>query len=270
MSGIVVQKYDEGNIWIVIIDLAHKRNAINVETADELFNTFMLYDKDPSSKVAILTGNGGVFCAGADLKAVGSESRDKTKRWFKALGEGQNPKGPLGPTRLQLTKPVIAAVDGYAVAGGLELALWADMRVCSENAVFGVFCRRFGVPLIDGGTVRLPRLIGLSRAQDMILTGRPVKAQEALSFGLVNRIAPKGTTALDCALQLARDIAAFPQNCMRGDFFSARRSFGDENARLRDEFSRAMKDDVQNEARSGGKRFTSGTGRHGDFSKSNL
>jgi len=229
MSGIVVRKFDEGNIWVVIIDLAYKRNAINPETAHKLFETFLLYDKDPLSKVAILTGNGGFFCSGADT----------TSRWPEAVRVGQHTKGPLGPTRLQLSKPVIAAVDGYAVAGGLELALWADMRVCSQNAVFGVFGRRSGVPMIDGGTVRLPRVIGLSRAQDMILTGKPVKAQEALSYGLVNQIAPEGSTALDCALQLARDIAAFPQNSLRMDFLSARQSFGDENVRLNEEYTRA-------------------------------
>src|SRR5580698_4146948 len=197
----------EDRITIVTIQRPEARNAVDRATAEALAYAFRQFDADPNSDVAILMGEGGNFCAGADLKAFNNH--------LSADGDG-----PMGPTRMRLTKPVIAAVEGYAVAGGLELALWADMRVAAEGATFGVFCRRFGVPLIDLGTVRLPRLIGQSRAMDLILTGRPVSAREAYDIGLANRLAPPGQ-ALAVALELAARLSAFPQTTMRNDRRSA-------------------------------------------------
>ena len=201
---------NDGAVRTVIIDRPHCRNAVDPDTADALRRAFADFEADDSAAVAILTGAGGHFCAGFDLKAVGS-GNDRYEP------EGV---GPMGPSRMLLSKPVIAAVEGYAVAGGLELALWCDMRVASESAVFGVFCRRWGVPLIDGGTVRLPRIVGQGRALDMILTGRPVEAAEALAIGLANRVVPEGG-ALAAALALATEIARFPALCMRTDRMSA-------------------------------------------------
>src|SRR6266478_2572165 len=215
MAKVAVDK--EGATTIVSIDrFAEARNAVDPETAILLREAFLAFDGDASQSVAILTGRGGTFCAGYDLKVAAS-------RTGTAIHEPEGP-GPMGPTRHLLTKPVIAAVEGYAVAGGLELALWCDLRVASEGAKFGVFCRRWGVPLIDGGTVRLPRLIGHSRALDMILTGRPVGAEEALSFGLANRVMPKGQ-ALAEAERLANEIARFPQLCLRTDRMSSYRQW---------------------------------------------
>src|SRR6188508_146944 len=203
----------QGSTTIVVIDrFAEARNAVDPETAVLLREAFFAFDKDETQSVAILTGRDGTFCAGYDLKVAASRSSRPT---FKP-----DAPGPMGPTRHLLSKPVIAAVEGYAVAGGLELALWCDLRVASETAKFGVFCRRWGVPLIDGGTVRLPRLIGQSRALDMILTGRPVDAGEALAFGLANRVVPAGR-AREEAEALARAIAAFPPRCVRSDRRSA-------------------------------------------------
>jgi enoyl-CoA hydratase len=196
----------------VVIDRPEARNAVDRPTAEALAQAFRDFEADEELKVAILTGEGGNFCAGADLKAVATEP----ERMNRISPEGD---GPMGPTRMLLSKPVIAAVSGYCVAGGLELALWCDLRVADATAVFGVFCRRFGVPLIDGGTVRLPRLIGQSRALDLILTGRPVDAAEALQIGLANRVVPAGE-ALRAAEDLALQIAGFPQTCMRGDRLS--------------------------------------------------
>ena len=194
-------------VTTVILDRPQVRNAVDGPTAAALADAFRAFDADPGAAVAVLYGAGGTFCAGADLRAVGTPTGNQVT----ADGDG-----PMGPTRMRLTKPVIAAVSGHAVAGGLELALWCDLRVAEEDAVFGVFCRRWGVPLIDGGTVRLPRLIGLSRAQDLILTGRPVPAPEALQMGLVSRLVPPGTVR-KAAEQLAREIAGLPQACLRSD-----------------------------------------------------
>ena len=246
-------------LLIVTINRPAARNAVNGPTAAALAEAFRSFEADDALKIAILTGSGGQFCAGADLKAVASGSAAQANHI--AL-EGD---GPMGPTRLQLTKPVIAAVEGYCVAGGLELALWCDLRVASESAVFGVFCRRFGVPLIDGGTVRLPRLIGMSRALDLILTGRPVAADEALQMGLANRVAPAGE-AQAVAEQLALQIAAFPQTCLRGDRQSAYQQWGmDEAAAMRNEFAHGLKTLQSGETIAGAGRFSSGSGRHGRF-----
>src|SRR5215467_7727129 len=194
-----------GPVTTVILHRPEVRNAVDRPTAAALAEAFADFDADADAAVAVLFGDGGTFCAGADLKAMGSPRGNRTE------AEGT---GPMGPTRMRLSKPVIAAVSGYAVAGGLELALWCDLRVAEEDAVFGVFCRRWGVPLVDGGTIRLPRLIGHGRAMDMILTGRAVDAAEALAIGLANRVVPKGQ-ARDAAEQLAAELAALPQQCMR-------------------------------------------------------
>ena len=254
-SGLQTQK--DGDILIVTIDRPQARNAVDRPTADALYETFRAFDADETLSVAILTGAGGNFCAGADLKAVADGRGNKT------VAEGDY--GPMGPSRLSLSKPVIAAVDGYAVAGGLELAVWCDLRVASPGAKFGVFCRRFGVPLIDGGTIRLPRLIGASRAMDMILTGREVGAEEALSFGLANYVSEE-ETALRLALDVARRIAAFPQLCMRTDRASAlaQWSLPMEEA-LRREVEGGLGVIEAGETRDGAKRFTSGIGRGGVF-----
>jgi enoyl-CoA hydratase len=197
----------DGPITIVSINRPHCRNAVDGATARKLYDAFLAFDADKDASVAVFTGTGGYFCAGADLKAVASGDPNKKRE----VG-GHNSIAPMGPSRLRLTKPVIAAVEGFAVAGGMELALWADMRVVAEDATFGVFCRRFGVPLIDLGTIRLPRLIGHSQAIDLILTGRAVGGPEALRMGLANRLVPKGEARAQ-AIALAKDIARFPQNC---------------------------------------------------------
>ena len=243
-------------IAILTIDRPERRNAVDGPTAQALADAFRRFEADDSADIAILTGAGGTFCAGADLKAIAGGTPNRTE-----------PEGdaPMGPSRMMLSKPVIAAVEGHAVAGGLELALWCDMRVAAKTAVFGVFCRRFGVPLIDGGTVRLPRLIGQSRAMDMILTGRPVGAEEALSIGLANRLAEPGK-ALEAALSLAREIAAFPQACMRNDRMSALTQWSlTEEQALSAEFALGMKTLQSGEAVDGATRFAGGEGRGGRF-----
>src|SRR5207302_11028300 len=207
----------KGPVSIVVLNRPQARNAVDREAAQALADAFRAFDSDPDAAVAVLTGDGGTFCAGADLKAFASGGPARNR--VDAEGDG-----PMGPSRLLLQKPVIAAIEGYAVAGGLELALWCDLRVVAEDATLGVFCRRWGVPLIDGGTIRLPRLIGLSHALDLILTGRPVGAAEALRMGLANRVVPHGE-ARAAAEQLARQIAAFPQECMRRDRRSAYEQF---------------------------------------------
>jgi enoyl-CoA hydratase len=244
-----------GPVTTVILSRPEVRNAVDRATAQALADAFREFEADDSALVGVLYGDNGTFCAGADLKAI-AEGR----------GNRVDPEGdgPMGPSRLLLSKPVIAAVSGYAVAGGLELALWCDLRVAAEDAVMGVFCRRWGVPLIDGGTVRLPRLIGLSRALDLILTGRPVDAREALQMGLVNRVVAKGA-AREEAERLAREIAAFPQVCMRGDRMSAYEQFdlsGD--AALRNEFNHGL-NSLRAGSQEGAARFASGAGRHGSF-----
>lgn len=246
----------QSRIAIITIDRPERRNAVDGPTAQALADAFRRFEADENADVAILTGAGGTFCAGADLKAIAGGTPNRIE-----------PDGdaPMGPSRMMPSKPVIAAVEGHAVAGGLELALWCDMRVAARDAVFGVFCRRFGVPLIDGGTVRLPRLIGQSRAMDMILTGRPVGAEEALSIGLANRLAEPGK-ALEAALTLAREIAAFPQACMRHDRMSAltQWSLSEEQA-LAAEFAYGLKTLQSGETLDGATRFTQGEGRGGRF-----
>ncbi|WP_394826599.1 crotonase/enoyl-CoA hydratase family protein [Pendulispora albinea] len=238
------------------------RNAVDGPTSLALAEAFRRFEADDELSVAILTGAGGHFCAGADLKAVASGEAERLHLLEPPTDDALG-HGPMGPTRFRLSKPVIAAVSGYCVAGGLELALWCDLRVADESAVFGVFCRRFGVPLIDGGTVRLPRAIGMSRALDMILTGRAVGAREAFEIGLVNRLV---SDVMVEAEQLALQLAAFPQRCMRGDRLSAYEQWGlSPHAALENEFSKGMDSLSAGEALSGATRFTRGTGRHGTF-----
>lgn len=252
----------EGDICHISIQRPEQRNAVDGPTARALAQAFRMFDKNSEAKVAILSGTGGHFCAGADLHAFASGDPDK----HNPLSERGD--GPMGPTRMQLSKPVIAAVDGYCVAGGLELALWCDLRVASEHAVFGVFCRRFGVPLIDGGSIRLPRLIGQSRAMDMILTGRPVDAQEALSFGLANRVVPHEQLE-EQALSLARQIASFPQQCLRNDRESALTQWSMSEAdAIHAEFALGLETLSSGESRNGATAFAQGRGRHGDFQNS--
>ncbi|MHA7899360.1 MAG: crotonase/enoyl-CoA hydratase family protein [Henriciella sp.] len=240
-----------GPAQVITINRPYARNAVNPETAALLREAFESGEADEDVKVHILTGAEGHFCAGADLKAVANRAPFERK-------------APMGPSWLNLQKPSIAAVEGNAVAGGLELAILCDLRVASETAIFGVYCRRWGVPLIDGGTVRLPRLIGQSRAMDMILTGRGVQADEALSFGLANRVVPAGL-ALEEALALAEQIAAFPETCMRNDRISAMRQWSlpmDEALKFEAEIGR---DSLRAGASSGAARFAGGKGRGGDF-----
>jgi len=253
MSAVRVER--DGPVITVLLSRPERRNAVDGATAAELADAFREFDADPEAAVAVLHGEGGVFCAGADLHAAGT-----------AEGNRVDPSGdgPMGSSRMVLSKPVIAAVEGYAVAGGLELALWCDLRVASESAVFGVFCRRWGVPLIDGGTVRLPRLIGASRALDLVLTGSPVAAAEALEIGLANRVVPEGA-ARQAAEELARELAQFPQTCLREDRLSLLQSLGMEfDAAMANEFEHGLRSlaDVQ----SGLERFRRGEGRHGQFS----
>jgi enoyl-CoA hydratase len=258
---------DEARARVITIDRPAQRNAVDPTTAERLFEAFMAFDGDDSVDVAILAGAGGAFCAGFDLKAAADgAARDWIARvdipddWDDAMARPL--PGPMGPSRLMLSKPVIAAVEGHAVAGGLELAAWCDMRVAANDAVFGVFCRRWGVPLIDGGTVRLPRLVGQGRANDMILTGRPVAAGEAQAMGLADRLAAPGA-ALDAALELAHDLSRFPQGCMRADHLSARLSPRDLAAALRREW--ASLQTFEREGLSGAARFAGGAGRGGRF-----
>src|SRR5271165_5276397 len=248
-----------GPVTTVILSRANVRNAVDPATAVKLVAAFEAFEADDEARVGVFFGDHGTFCAGADLKAFcsGGDWRD----WVRADGS----TAPMGPSRMFLSKPVIAAVAGNAVAGGLELALWCDLRVVEEDAVFGVFCRRWGVPLIDGGTVRLPRLIGHSRALDMILTGRPVKADEALAFGLANRVVPKGQ-ARACAEALAAEIAAFPLACMRSDRLSSYEQWAlplDEA--LKNELRHGYTTIDSGETAAGVSRFASGEGRHGRF-----
>ncbi len=249
-----VQTQIDGPVFIVTIDRPAARNAVDRPTAEALSAAFERFDAEPSLSVAILTGAGGTFCAGADLKGF-AEGRGN-----RVAPDGP---GPMGPTRMLLGKPVIAAIEGHAVAGGLELALWCDLRVAARDAVLGVYCRRFGVPLIDGGTVRLPRIIGMGRALDLILTGRGVSGEEALIMGLVTRLVDKGE-ALANALDLAHGLARLPQACMRNDRLSTYeqngRSLGDA---LANEFRLGMDSLGSDDAREGAQRFAKGDGRHG-------
>jgi enoyl-CoA hydratase len=250
-----VRTEKNGPVTTVILSRPERRNAVDFETARALSDAFIAFDVDDDACVGVLYGEDGQFCAGADLKAIAEGS-------FNTISpEGD---GPMGPTRMLLKKPVIAAIEGHAVAGGLELVLWCDLRIASETAVLGVYCRRWGVPLIDGGTVRLPRLIGLSRALDLILTGRGVGAEEALAMGLVNRVVPTGHARAE-AESLALQIAQFPQVCLRGDRLSAYQQFDLQ-------FQDALMNELQHGLRSlesgaldGARRFASGAGRHGTF-----
>ena len=244
-----------GAVLTVILDRPSVRNAVDGPTAADLADAFRVFDADESLSVAVLWGAGGTFCAGADLKAM------STPRGNRVTDDGD---GPMGPTRMRLTKPVIAAVSGYAVAGGLELALWCDLRVMEQDATFGVFCRRWGVPLVDGGTVRLPRLIGASRAMDLILTGRPVGADEALAIGLANRVVPSGQ-ARAAAEELAASLAALPQECLRHDRLSALEQEGmTESDAMRTELSHGRASLGSGELARGVARFQGGVGRHGE------
>lgn len=246
-------------LTFIRINRAHCRNAVDRATATALAQAFRDFDQDTASSVAILTGVGDHFCAGADLKAVSSGDAERMHRLDP---EGD---GPMGPSRMQLSKPVIAAISGYCVAGGLELALWCDLRVVDDSAVLGVFCRRFGVPLIDGGSVRLPRLIGMSRAMDMILTGRPVDAIEAEHIGLANRRVAQGRLE-QAARELALQIAAFPQTCLRNDRQSALQQWPlSETEALQQEFTLGLRTLSSGETLAGANRFGEGIGRHGQF-----
>ncbi|RZQ65166.1 crotonase/enoyl-CoA hydratase family protein [Amycolatopsis suaedae] len=245
----------DGPVTTVVLSRPERRNAVDGPTAAALAEAFREFDADDAASVAVLWGEGGTFCAGADLKSVGTPEGNRF---------GRDGDGPMGPTRLRLGKPVIAAVSGHAVAGGLELALWCDLRVAEPDAVFGVFCRRWGVPLIDGGTVRLPRLIGTSRAMDMILTGRPVDAAEAHAMGLVNRITEPGQARAG-AERLAAELARFPQTCLRRDRLSVLDQHGLPEDEAMAVETRHGEVSLGADAAAGAARFASGEGRHGTF-----
>jgi enoyl-CoA hydratase len=244
-------------VAVVTIHRPDRRNAVDGPTAQALAAAFRQFDADASADVAVLQGEGDCFCAGADLKALAAGGEGNR---IEADGDG-----PMGPTRMQLSKPVIAAIEGHAVAGGLELALWCDLRVMAEDAVMGVYCRRFGVPLVDGGTVRLPRLIGQSRAMDLILSGRAVASAEALSMGLANRVVPRGQALLS-AVEWAQQLAAFPQACMRNDRLSVLAQWGcAEPEAMRHEMRWGLSTLASGETAAGAGRFAAGQGRHGKF-----
>jgi enoyl-CoA hydratase len=251
-----VRTEKSGPVTTVVLGRPERRNAVDRDTADALFAAFEAFERDDDASVAVLWGEGGTFCAGADLVAASEGRMNRI--------EPTGP-GPMGPTRMALSKPVVAAVAGHAVAGGLELAIWCDLRVVEEDAVFGVFCRRWGVPLIDGGTIRLPRLVGQSRALDMVLTGRPVAAPEALAWGLANRVVPRGQSRPE-AEALAAQIARFPQLCMRSDRRSALEQW---TLPLDSALARELELGVQTissgETLAGASRFARGAGRHGGF-----
>ncbi|WP_019201833.1 crotonase/enoyl-CoA hydratase family protein [Tsukamurella sp. 1534] len=253
MSTVAVST--RGPVTVIEIDRPAVRNAVDRDTAEALAAAFRAFDADEGSAVAVLHGRGGTFCAGADLKAV-AEGRPNR---FEPDGDA-----PMGVSRLRLGKPVVAAIEGHAVAGGLELAIWADLRVAADDAVLGVFCRRWGVPLIDGGTVRLPRLIGASRAMDLILTGRPVDAAEAEAMGLVNRVVPAGT-ALEAAVELGTRLAQFPQTCMRNDRLSMLEGEGRTEEEALGVEHRYGRGSLSDGAIAGAARFAGGAGRHGAF-----
>ena len=253
-----VRSERSGSVTTVILDRPHARNAVDGPTARALADAFRAFDADDGQAVAVLYGDGGTFCAGADLKAIGTDDGNLVS---------EDGDGPMGPTRMRLSKPVIAAIEGYAVAGGLELAAWCDLRVAAADAVLGVFCRRWGVPLIDGGTVRLPRLIGTSRALDLILTGRPVDAAEAERMGLVNRVVPTGT-ARAAAEELALVLSGFPQECLRNDRLSVLDQAGlEEPDALGVEYSHGVRS-LAADALDGAARFAAGAGRHGASDRS--
>jgi len=249
---------EDGGVLVVTIDRPEVRNAVDRPTADGLAAAFRSFDAEDSLLVAVLTGAGGTFCAGADLKGVATGRGNR-------VSDDMADDGPMGPTRMLLSKPVIAAVEGHAVAGGLELALWCDLRGAASDAVFGVYCRRWGVPLVDGGTIRLPRLIGHSQALDLILTGRGVSGDEALRMGLANRLTAPGA-ALGAAVELARSIAAFPQLCMRADRRSSYEQWGTSlDEALARETALGWEVIASGETVAGAARFAAGEGRHGAF-----
>ena len=257
MSEDTVRYETDGPVAVVTIDRPEVRNAVDGPTAAALADAFRRFDADDDLSVAVLTGAGGTFCAGADLKAVATGQGNR-------VHDDVGKDGPMGPSRMLLDKPVIAAVEGHAVAGGLELAIWCDLRVAADDAVFGVYCRRWGVPLIDGGTIRLPRLIGHSRAMDLILTGRGVSGEEAVAMGLVNRLTERGG-ALAGAVALAHELAALPQGCLRSDRRSAHEQWGRsmEDA-LHRETELGLEVIRSGETQAGAARFAAGAGRHGE------
>ncbi len=261
MSEPTVIVEQQGPVTVVTINRPQARNAVDGPTAQLLFDAFAAFDADDEQRVAILTGAERTFCAGADLKGVAAGRGNRMNNDPAEAMVGS--LGPMGPSRMQLGKPVIAAVEGYAVAGGLELAIWCDLRVCASDASFGVFCRRWGVPLVDGGTIRLPRLVGHSRAMDMILTGREVEADEAQAIGLANRVVTPGTT-LAAAITMAEQLAALPQICMRSDRISAIEQWSlDPGHALANEMTLGMATIRSGEAQAGAARFSEGAGRHG-------
>jgi enoyl-CoA hydratase len=254
-GGGTVRVERDGPVTVVTIDRPARRNAVDPPTAAALAGAFRAFDADGAAAAAVLTGAGGAFCAGADLHAIAAGA---------PLRVAPDGDGPMGPTRLRLSKPVIAAIEGPAVAGGLELALWCDLRVAAEGAVLGVLSRRLGVPLVDLGTVRLPRLVGHGRAMDLLLTGRPVGAAEALALGLVNRVVPDGS-AREAAVGMAAELAALPQACMRNDRRSALEQWGlDEAAAGANELRLGLATLASGEAAAGARRFVAGRGRHGE------
>lgn len=266
MTEPAVRTEKNGAVTTVILSRPERRNAVNRPTAEALVAAFEAFDKDPTSSVAVFYGDGGAFCAGADLKGIAEGGGNRLQDPKAGLDIRSDTQGPMGPSRMLLSKPVIAAIEGPAVAGGLELALWCDMRVAADDAVLGVFCRRWGVPLIDGGTVRLPRLIGMGHAMDLILTGRPVKSDEALAIGLVNRVVPKGTARAE-AEKLAHELTRLPQICMRNDRLSAYRQWDlDYSEAMAAEFAYGAATLTSGESAQGAGRFASGKGRGGSFS----
>ncbi|MFC3613679.1 crotonase/enoyl-CoA hydratase family protein [Lutimaribacter marinistellae] len=263
----VIIDHAEG-VTTITINRPELRNAVDPATAERLYDAFIAFEADPEQRVAILTGVAGAFCAGFDLKAAGAGDSDQWIHDIDIPDDWSDPvnepiPGPMGPSRLMLSKPVIAAIEGHAVAGGMELAAWCDMRIMAEGAVTGVFCRRWGVPLIDGGTIRFPRILGQGRANDLILTGRPVEAEEALGLGFANRVCPKGQ-ALAVAQDIARDLTRFPQECMLADHLSARITPAGLADALRREWRSART--FAAEGKAGAARFAAGKGRGGDFS----
>lgn len=266
MSNPEVRTEQSGKVTTVILSRPKRRNAVDRPTARALAEAFAAFEQNSTSSVAVFSGENGAFCAGADLKAITEGKGNQIKNPLPGLDIGSDMDAPMGPSRMLLTKPVIAAIAGHAVAGGLELALWCDMRVAEEDAVLGVFCRRWGVPLIDGGTVRLPRLIGMGHAMDLILTGRAVSAREALAMGLVNRVVPKGTARQE-AEKLAAEIAQFPQACLRHDRLSAYQQFDLGYAEaMSNEFAHGVSTMADGATFTGASRFASGKGRGGSFS----
>ncbi len=275
-KAVLTRTLDKGAIWIVTINRPSQRNAINRDVQRGLYDAFISFEKDPKSKVAILRGKGTTFCGGADLKAIAQNPTElfpspmTNLQSHKSNKQNISPylesRGYIGVSRLLLTKPVIAAIRGYSVAGGLELALWCDIRIADKTAKFGVFCRRFGVPLMDGGNVRLPKVVGLGNAMDMILTGKEVDAKEALRIGLITRLIEPSEEVLTEAIKTARLIAKFPQNCMKLDRMNVYKSYGVEwLEQIANESGRALKSKAMKEIQVGPSKFAKGVGKHGSY-----